>query len=221
MRRRTKIIATLGPATTDPKTLDALIEAGVDVVRLNLSHGSHEEHRQRVDVIRKRAKERESAIGILVDLQGPKIRIAKFASGRIELAEGAPFILDPKCDEAQGTAERVNITYPELADDVAPGDILVLADGAIELAVNEVVDGEIRCTTVVGGDLTNNKGINKKGGGLSAPALTDKDRSDITFAAEVGADFLAVSFVRNAEDVREARRLLQAAGGGRLYLCQN
>lgn len=213
MRRRTKIIATLGPSTTDQETLDELIDAGADVVRLNLSHGNHDEHRKRVKYIRKRSKFKESAVGILIDLQGPKIRIAKFSEDEVELEEGAPFVLDPKCDPDKGNLERVSITYPELASDLVPGDILVLADGAIELTVNQITNGEIRCTTLVGGKLTNNKGINKKGGGLSAPALTDKDRLDIEFAAEVGADFLAVSFVRNAEDVKEARRLLQAAGG--------
>ncbi len=214
MRRRTKIIATLGPATSGQAMLDKLIDAGVDVVRLNLSHGTHEEHQQRIEMIRQRSKDRESAIGILVDLQGPKIRIARFSNcAGIELQEGAPFILDGRCGVADGSDERVGITYPELAADLSAGDVLVLADGAIELAVSEIVGTEIRCTTLVGGALGDNKGINKKGGGLSAPALTDKDRLDIRFAAEMGADFLAVSFVRNAADVEEARRLLHEAGG--------
>ncbi len=214
MRRRTKIIATLGPATSEQKMLDALIDAGVDVVRLNLSHGSHEEHRQRVEMVRQRSKTKGHSVGVLIDLQGPKIRIARFADAAgVELEEGDAFILDSLCSVAGGNAERVGITYPELAADLVPGDVLVLADGAIELAVDKVIDSEICCTVIVGGRLTDNKGINKKGGGLSAPALTEKDRLDICFAAEVEADFLAVSFVRNATDVKEARRLLQEAGG--------
>ncbi|MEJ1403098.1 MAG: pyruvate kinase [Candidatus Sedimenticola sp. (ex Thyasira tokunagai)] len=213
MLRRTKILATLGPATDDPKVLDALIGAGVDVVRLNLSHGSHADHNRRAEVVRNRAEAIGRQVGILVDLQGPKIRVGRFKNGPIQLAEGDNFVLDAACGLGDGDQQRVGLTFPELVDDVSSGDILVLADGAIELFVNVVDGDEVRCKVVVGGPLSDSKGINKKGGGLSAPALTDKDRADIIFAAGIEADYLAVSFVQSADDVFEARRLLHEAGG--------
>ncbi len=213
MPRRTKIVATLGPATDDPKMLDKLIYAGVDVVRLNLSHDAHESHRMRAERIRNRARACGRQIGVLCDLQGPKIRIGKFKQGAVQLEENGKFILDATCSLDAGDLERVGITYTDLINDVSRGDTLLLDDGAIVLWVCEVEASEIRCKVVVGGKLSNNKGINKQGGGLSAPALTDKDRADIKFAAEIDADYLAVSFVRSAEDVIEARRLLEEAGG--------
>jgi pyruvate kinase len=213
MARRTKIVATLGPATSSQKVLDELIGAGVDVARINLSHGSHEEHRQRVEMVRDRARASGRQVGILVDLQGPKIRIGRFRDGPITLNEGEEFILDAALPLTDGDQNRVGLTYKEMVDDLGRGDTLILADGAIELRVNEVEGGEVRCRVVVGGELSDNKGINRQGGGLSAPALTDKDREDIKFAAAVTADYIAVSFVCSAEDVREARRLLREAGG--------
>jgi pyruvate kinase len=213
MPRRTKIVATLGPATDDPKVLDKIIHAGVDVVRLNLSHDHHESQRQRADRIRNRARACGRQIGVLADLQGPKIRVGRFKQGAINLTEDDIFILDADCAQDAGDQQRVGLTYPELVKDVARGDTLLLDDGAIVLWVSEVEDNEVRCKVVVGGKLSNNKGINKQGGGLSAPALTDKDRSDIKFAAEIDVDYLAVSFVRNRDDVMEARRLLEEAGG--------
>lgn len=213
MPRRTKIVATLGPATDDPKMLDKLIYAGVDVVRLNLSHDAHESQRQRAERIRNRARACGRQIGVLVDLQGPKIRIGKFKQGSVQLEEEGEFILDAACPLEAGDQERVGITYTDLVNDVARGDTLLLDDGAIVLWISEVEGSEIRCKVVVGGKLSNNKGINKQGGGLSAPALTDKDRADIKFAAEIDADYVAVSFVRSAEDVLEAKRLLREAGG--------
>jgi len=213
MPRRTKIVATLGPATDDPKMLDKLIYAGVDVVRLNLSHDVHEAQRQRAERIRNRARACGRQIGVLADLQGPKIRIGKFKQGAIELEENSAFILDAACPLNAGDQERVGITYTDLIKDVSRGDTLLLDDGAIVLWICEVEGSEIRCKVVVGGKLSNNKGINKQGGGLSAPALTDKDREDIKFAAEIDADYVAVSFVRSAADVIEARRLLVEAGG--------
>ncbi len=213
MPRRTKIVATLGPATDDPKMLDKLIHAGVDVVRLNLSHDVHESQRQRAERIRNRARACGRQIGVLCDLQGPKIRIGKFKQGSIELEENGEFILDAGCGLDAGDQDRVGITYTDLVNDVSRGDTLLLDDGAIVLWVSEVEGQEIHCKVVVGGKLSNNKGINKQGGGLSAPALTDKDRDDIKFAAEIDADYLAVSFVRSAEDVLEAKRLLREAGG--------
>ncbi|MET0070007.1 MAG: pyruvate kinase [Candidatus Thiodiazotropha sp.] len=213
MPRRTKIVATLGPATDDPKVLDKIIHAGADVVRLNLSHDHHDSQRQRADRIRNRARACGRQIGVLADLQGPKIRVGRFKNGAIELNEDDSFILDAGCALDAGDQQRVGLTYPQLAEDVSRGDTLLLDDGAIVLWVSEVEGKEVRCKVVVGGRLSNNKGINKQGGGLSAPALTDKDRADIKFAAEIDVDYLAVSFVRNGEDVIEARRLLEEAGG--------
>jgi pyruvate kinase len=213
MLRRTKILATLGPATDDPKILDDLIGAGVDVVRLNLSHGTHDEHRRRAETVRDRARASGRQVGVLVDLQGPKIRIGHFREGSITLEKNDRFILDAECGKKDGDQERVGLTFPELINDVRRGDTLVLADGAIELWVDEVAGSEVHCKVTIGGVLSNSKGINKQGGGLSAPALTDKDKDDIKFAASIKADYLAVSFVRSADDVNEARRLLNEAGG--------
>jgi pyruvate kinase len=213
MLRRTKIVATLGPATDDAKVLDEVIGAGVDVVRINLSHGSHAEHMQRAEWVRNRARASGRQVGLLADLQGPKIRIGRFREGPVQLVVGDLFTLDASLPLDSGDQQRVGLTFKQLPNDVARGDTLLLDDGQIVLWVNEVAGPEVRCKVVVGGRLSSNKGLNKQGGGLSAPALTDKDRDDICFAAEVEADYLAVSFVRSAEDVNEARRLLREAGG--------
>ena len=213
MLRRTKIVATLGPATDDPKVLDEVIAAGVDVVRLNMSHGTHDDHVQRADWVRNRARASGRQVGVLADLQGPKIRIGKFRDGAVNLSPGDLFVLDTECGLDDGDQERVGVTYPTLHEEVARGDTLLLDDGHIVLWVDDVVGHEVQCKVTVGGKLSNNKGINKQGGGLSAPALTDKDRADIRFAASIEADYLAVSFVRSAQDVHEARRLLREAGG--------
>ena len=210
MLRRTKIVATLGPATDDPKVLDEVIAAGVDVVRLNMSHGTHDDHVQRADWVRNRARASGRQVGVLADLQGPKIRIGKFRDGAVNLSPGDLFVLDTECGLDDGDQERVGVTYPTLHEEVARGDTLLLDDGHIVLWVDDVVGHEVQCKVTVGGKLSNNKGINKQGGGLSAPALTDKDRADIRFAASIEA---AVSFVRSAQDVHEARRLLREAGG--------
>ena len=212
MQRRTKIIATLGPSTDDPKMLDKIIEAGVDVVRCNFSHGTPEEHIERAEKIRNRARAHGRQVGVLADLQGPKIRIEKFKQGKVFLEEGETFILDTKLGKEEGTVERVGIAYKELPGDVKRGDTLLLDDGRIVLWVNESNDTEVVCRVVNGGDLSDRKGINRQGGGLSAPALTDKDREDIKTAAAMQVDYLAVSFVRNAADVEEARSLLREAG---------
>lgn len=213
MPRRTKIVATLGPATDVVEVMDELIAAGVDVVRLNLSHDSHQRHRERAARIRERAAAAGRELAILMDLQGPKIRIGRFVEGAVRLKHGDEFFLDADCPVDGGDGGRVGTTYPDLARDVERGDTLLLDDGAIELWVDEVTGDCIRCKVVVGGRLSNNKGINKKGGGLSAPALTDKDMADIRFAAEIHADYVAVSFVRNADDVRIAREIFHEAGG--------
>jgi pyruvate kinase len=213
MPRRTKIVATLGPATDDPEVMDALLDAGVDVVRLNLSHDSHDSHRARAEQVRESAARKDRMVGLLMDLQGPKIRIGKFAHGPIELFRGERFAIDTACPLDAGDQFRVGTTLPSMIDDVAPGDTLLLDDGAIELSVEEINGQRIECLVTIGGTLSNNKGINRKGGGLSAPALTEKDKADIRFAAEIAADYLAVSFVCNGDDVRLARELFQEAGG--------
>lgn len=213
MQRRTKIVATLGPATDDPKTLDKLIEAGVDVVRINFSHGVHEEHLERAEKVRNRARAHGRQVGVLADLQGPKIRIESFENDKITLAEGDMFTLDGSLDKKAGNQERVGITYKTLPNDVKRGDTLLLDDGRIVFWVDNVNGPEVVCRVIVGGVLSNRKGINKQGGGLSAPALTDKDREDIKIAARMQADYLAISFPRTADDVEEARALLRAAGG--------
>jgi pyruvate kinase len=213
MPRRTKIVATLGPATDNPEVLAAMVAAGLDVARLNLSHDTHERHRERAEQVRRAALVAGRQVGVLVDLQGPKIRIGRFANGPITLKRRASFAIDANCPLDAGDETRVGTTLPTMVEDVRPGDTLLLDDGAIELLATGVGNGRIDCRVVVGGTLSNNKGINKKGGGLSAPALTEKDQQDIRFAAEIEADYVAVSFVCNGDDVRLARELLQAAGG--------
>jgi len=213
MPRRTKIVATLGPATDAPQMLDNVIRARVDVARLNLSHDTHERHRERAEAVRNRARAIGRQVGLLVDLQGPKVRIGRFRAGPIVLESGAEFILDAACPLDAGAADRVGLTYPDLVQDVARGDTLLLDDGAIALRVHAIEGAQVYCEVLVGGRLSNNKGINRQGGGLSAPALTEKDRSDIAFAAAIETDYLAVSFVRSADDVHEARTLLRAEGG--------
>lgn len=211
--RRTKIIATLGPATDVPGMLKRIVEEGVDVVRLNLSHGTAADHRKRAEEVRKVAEELGREVGILADLQGPKIRIEKFAAGRIMLEPGDSFVLDCRADAPPGDVHRVGVSYLGLPRDVVPGDTLLLDDGLIALSVVDVIDAEVRCQVLVGGALSDRKGLNRLGGGLSIAALSDKDRADIRLAAEINADFLAVSFAKSADDMHEARRLLRAAAG--------
>ena len=213
MLRRTKIVATIGPGSEDPKIMDKLIEAGVDVIRLNFSHDLPEVHRKRAETMRERAQAHGRTIGVLADMQGPKIRIGKFKKGPIRLVEGDTFTIDINWPLAEGTQERVGSTYKALAVDVVRGATLLLDDGRIVLWVDQVAAGEIICRVVVGGELSDNKGINRQGGGLSAEALTDKDREDIKTAASIQADYVAISFPRSAADVHEARRLLREAGG--------
>jgi pyruvate kinase len=213
MQRRTKIVATLGPATDDPKVLDKIIEAGVDVVRINFSHGSPEEHTERVEKVRNRARAHGRQVGVLADLQGPKIRIDRFKNGKIDLAEGQDFALDANLGANDGDESAVGIAYKTLPEDVKRGDTLLLDDGRIVLWVNEVNGARIDCRVVVGGVLSDKKGINLQGGGLSALALTDKDKEDIKTAAAFQADYVALSFPRTAADVNECRDLLRHAGG--------
>jgi pyruvate kinase len=211
--RRTKIVATLGPATDVPGMLERIIVEGVNVVRLNFSHGQPDDHRARAAAVREVAAAVGCEVGILADLQGPKIRVETFADGPVQLVEGAPFVLDCRPDVPPGDATRVGVSYHGLPRDVHAGDVLLLDDGLIALSVLEVVGAEVRCQVLIGGKLSNRKGLNRQGGGLSVTALSDKDKSDIKLAAEIGADFLAISFVRSAEDMHQARRLLKEAGG--------
>jgi len=213
MLRRTKILATLGPATDNPKILDGIIRAGVDVVRLNFSHGTADEHRKRVQQVRECAADHSRDVGVLADLQGPKIRTRSFRGGRVNLEEGDRFVLDADLADDVGNVETVGITYKALPQDVQIGDTLLLDDGRIVLVVEDVQGSQVICRVWVGGELSDKKGINRQGGGLSAPALTAKDREDIRTAAELQVDYLAISFPRNAADVQEARELMQAAGG--------
>lgn len=218
MLRRTKIVATLGPSTGSEAALSAIIRAGVDATRFNFSHGSAEEHIERAELVRKVAKENNRFVALLADLQGPKLRISGFRDHKITLTKGDHFVLDAALAKDAGTQERVGIDYEQLIDDVSPGDVLVLDDGRIELEVVSTDDHSIASTVMVGGVLSDNKGLNKRGGGLSASALTDKDREDIVTAARMGADYVAVSFVRSAEDLHQARRLLDEAGSSALIV---
>ncbi len=213
MIRQTKIVATLGPATSSPESLGAIVDAGVDVVRMNLSHGDHDEHRARAQTLRAAADAAGRVVGMLCDLQGPKIRVERFADGPVELEEGAKFFLDPALDGDAGSIEGVGVAYKGLPEDVAPGDLLLLADGLVQLRVERIEGTRIHTTVEVGGTLSDRKGINRLGGGLSVRALTEKDRRDIQLAAELEADYVAVSFPRDAADIDEARELLRAAGG--------
>jgi len=216
--RATKIVATLGPASHAPQTLARMLAAGVDVVRLNFSHGRADEHVERASNVRAAAKELGREVGIMVDLQGPKIRIGKFEAGEALLEPGQRFVLDT--DAAPGDASRVGLDYKELVHDVGPGAVLLLDDGLIRLTVESVEGPRIVTRVDVGGMLSNNKGINRMGGGLTAPALTAKDMEDMKTAAAIDADYLAVSFPKNKEDMYMARQLLRAAGGNALLIAK-
>ncbi len=209
----TKIVATLGPASSSKKELTEMIRSGVSIVRLNFSHGTHAEHLKRIELTRECAKACNRVVGILADLQGPKIRISSFKNGHVLLEVGAEFVLDADMDKNAGTAHAVSIDYTNLPNDVEPGDTLVLDDGRIILEINKIKEAKIFTTIRVGGTLSNHKGINKLGGGLSAKALTAKDLEDMRFAVEHNADYVAISFPRSAADIEEARDHLESMGG--------
>ena len=211
MPRATKIVATLGPASSSPEVLGQMIRAGVDVVRLNFSHGTAQDHIDRAKLVRDVAREVGKEVAIMADLQGPKIRVGKFDGGKTLLVAGQKFVLDGATTEL-GTNERVGLDYKELPRDVKPGDTLLLNDGLLELTVDAVRDEQVHTTVVVGGELSNNKGINKAGGGLTAPALTAKDMDDIKTAMSFQCEYLAVSFPKNATDMEMARQLANVAG---------
>ena len=212
MSRRTKILATLGPATDSIEKIEAIIKAGANVVRMNFSHGQAEDHIERAKRVREAASNLKKYVAILGDLQGPKIRVARFKDGAIELAVGDAFTLDAELDRDAGDKQSVGIDYKALPDDVTDGDILLLDDGRIQLKVTKVEGRKVHTEVTVGGKLSNNKGINRQGGGLSAEALTDKDKEDIKTAAKIGVDYLAVSFPRSGADLNYARELAQQAG---------
>ncbi len=209
VNRRTKIVATIGPGSESEDMISKLILAGVNVFRLNFSHGTSEQHALVARRIRKQASIAGQYVGILADLQGPKIRISTFRNGSVELTVGDSFRLDLGLDEGEGTARAVGLDYRELCQSVERGDTLLLDDGRIRLRVDEVANSSVDCTVTVGGTLGSRKGINRLGGGLAAPALTTKDIADIDHLAQVRPDFVAVSFVSSAEDILQTRDLLQ------------
>ncbi len=218
MSRHTKIVATLGPASSDPQILERMVHAGVDVVRMNFSHGTAEDHIARAAAIREASARVGRPVGILADLQGPKIRVGKFRDGKIMLVRDAELILDARCE--LGDDRRAGLDYKDLPRDVKAGDVLLLDDGRLKLVVAHVLGEEIHTVVKVGGELSNNKGINRQGGGLTAPALTGKDMDDIRTAARIGVDFLAVSFPKGAADMYMARQLMRAAGGSALLIAK-
>ncbi len=210
LSRATKIVATIGPASSDLDTLTRMIRAGVNVVRLNFSHGKAQDHIDRAALVRQAAADCGVEIAIMADLQGPKIRVGKFENGKIELVKGASFTLDAACQ--LGNQDVVGIDYRELPRDLRANDVLLLNDGLIVLIVDKIVGSAIHTTVRIGGELSNNKGINRQGGGLSAPALTGKDMEDIKTAMSIQADYVAVSFPKSATDMIMARQLANIAG---------
>lgn len=218
MFRRTKIVATLGPATAPDGVLEQMILAGVNMVRLNFSHGKKEDHQKQASLVRSIAQKHHTHVAILGDLQGPKIRISTFKQSPIELSVGDSFCLDAQLQPGQGDNTQVGLDYKALAHDVISGDTLLLDDGRIQLQVIDIEGSKVRCQVTVGGKLSNNKGINKKGGGLSAAALTDKDKADMQVAAAIGVDYLAISFPRNGDDMNYARALANEAGMQKVQL---
>jgi len=208
--RATKIVSTLGPASSDPALLEQMIRAGVNVVRLNFSHGKAQDHIDRAQLVREAAQRAGCEVAIMADLQGPKIRVGKFADNKVLLVTGQTFVLDAARTEP-GDLNGVGLDYKELPQDVKTGDVLVLNDGMIVMQVQAVKGPAVHCTVTHGGELSNNKGINKKGGGLTAPALTAKDMEDIKTAMSFQADYVAVSFPQNATDMEMARQLCNVA----------
>src|SRR5258706_2012612 len=217
--RSTKIVATVGRASSEAGVLERMFLAGVDVVRLNFSHGTTADHLARAELVRDTSRKVNRAVGIMVDLQGPKIRVGKFKGGKITLKPGDPFVLDAATEEA-GDSARVGLDYKDLPRDVRSGDVLLLDDGKLVLDVKDVRGAEIHTVTRHGGILSNNKGINRQGGGLTAPALTPKDIDDIRTAAQINADFVAVSFPKSGADMYMARELLRAAGGSSMLIAK-
>jgi pyruvate kinase len=218
MLRSTKIVATLGPSSSEPAVLERMVRAGVDVVRLNFSHGTAQDHENRAKLVKEIATKSGRTVAILCDLQGPKIRVGKFKDGKVNLEKGQRFVLDAGCE--MGDGNRAGLDYKELPRDVGAGAVLLLDDGKIVLDVVEVKGEEVHTVVRHGGVLSNNKGINRQGGGLTAPALTSKDMEDIKTAAKIQADFLAVSFPKSGADMYMARELMRAAGGKAMLIAK-
>jgi pyruvate kinase len=218
MVRSTKIVATLGPSSSSPAVLERMVRAGVDVVRLNFSHGTADDHLKRAELVKEVARKANRTVAILCDLQGPKIRIGKFREGKVTLEKSRRFILDATCE--MGDADRVGLDYKELPRDVEAGAVLLLDDGKIVLDVTEVRGEAVHTVVRHGGVLSNNKGINRQGGGLTAPALTAKDMEDIKTSVKLQADYLAVSFPKSGADMYMARELMRAAGGRSLLIAK-
>lgn len=212
MHRRTKIIATLGPATDDEMVISDLIDAGIDLVRLNFSHGNMEEHKRRVEMVRRISESKHYNVGILGDLQGAKLRIGRFKQDKINLNVGDKFNLDAELDLEEGSQKVVGFTYKGLINDVIPGDTLLLDDGRIALMIDSIEGKVVKTTVEVGGELSSNKGMNRKGGGLSAACITEKDIEDISHAVELDLDYIAISFLKHTSDVHLVRKLLQENG---------
>lgn len=212
MTRRTKIVTTLGPATDKDGNLEKIIAAGANMVRMNFSHGEAIDHVRRANEVREIAARLDKEVAIMGDLQGPKIRVSTFKNNKISLAVGDKFTLDSDIEKGQGDQQAVGLDYKTLPQEVVAGDVLLLDDGRVQLQVEKVTGNKVDTVVIIGGPLSNNKGINKQGGGLSAPALTDKDKKDILTAAQIGCDYLAVSFPRNGADIRYARKLALEAG---------
>ncbi|WP_022924075.1 pyruvate kinase [Serinicoccus marinus] len=208
--RRAKIVCTLGPATASSAQIEALVTAGMDVARLNLSHGSYEEHYERYIKVREASDSTGHAVAVLADLQGPKIRTGTFAGGPVTLRSGSTFTITTR--EVPGDQDCVGTTYPGLPGDVAPGDDLLIDDGKVMLRATEVTATDVVCEVVVGGVVSNNKGINLPGAAVSVPALSDKDEDDLRWAVRSGVDFIALSFVRSADDVQDVHRIMDEEG---------
>ena len=218
--RRTKIIATLGPTTDEPGILEGIFEAGVGVFRLNYSHQTHAHHEKRLQDIRALSKKYSHAVAIMADLQGPKIRIEHFNGGRVQLIEGAKFTIDTTLDSEAGDEKHVGVNYKDLPRDVMVGDTLLIDDGRIVMRVKNIGKHKVNCEVLTGGELSNNKGVNLRGGGLSASALTEKDKRDLEHAVGIGVDYIAVSFPRIADDIHQTRELLKELDSNALIIAK-
>ncbi|MGH8791358.1 MAG: pyruvate kinase [Stackebrandtia sp.] len=218
MTRRAKIVCTLGPATATPERVRSLVDAGMDVARLNFSHGDHSDHQAVYDLVRQIAREANRAVGVLADLQGPKIRLGKFAGGSAEWRVGDHVAFTS--DDVEGTAERVSVTYKKLPEEVASGDRLLVDDGRLVLEVRDVVENDVQCLVVEGGPVSNHKGLSLPNVAISVPALSDKDATDLRFALDLGVDLVALSFVRSAEDVKPVHAIMSEMGVRRPVLAK-
>ena len=214
--RKTKIVCTLGPATDNYQTLKRLIKAGMNVARINMSHGTYEEHAARIEMVKRARTELKQAVALMLDTKGPEIRIRTFAGGKAELVDGNYFTLTT--EECEGNNGRVSITYKDLPKFVKSGDIILLNDGLIELKVDSVAQNEIVCVVTHGGELSNRKSINLPGVNIDMPYISDIDREDMLFGIAQDADYLAISFVRSACDVRLVKELLCANGGENIQI---